>query len=143
DAQNRMSFGGGSQEAQIDHIDQRTYHIETQLHGSPNNDVVRQSRPQFAYTGEAPLIVGPFTLAPWLYSERNVKSLSALTFFPIGVRTYALERAPSTSRPGQLPKSDLGIVLKATDAQGDTTLWYDPCTYVVDAYVSSGSEPLL
>ncbi len=97
-------------------------------------DVTRESRPHYVESGD-PIIVGHPALVPWLYAERHVRSFFSLSFFPIELKWFTADDAGPKARPDGVPSSDRALKI-STNAYPPrvTYIWYDPCTYAVDAF---------
>lgn len=98
-------------------------------------DVMKESRPHFTLRADEPLLAYSFALVPWLYVERRVQGVDDLSFFPMKEQSYSLKDADPAARPDGVPKSDRGVELH-DNVYGPVALsiWYNPCTYVVDAF---------
>jgi len=110
--------------------------IETEVCcGGDAQDVTRESRAHFAYRNADPVLVASLVLIPWLHVERHVQIMWSLRFFPIEERSLAVNDAPASTPPDRVPKTDLAIDVQDYGFQPNPTrIWYDPCTYVVDAF---------
>jgi hypothetical protein len=110
-----------------------SYDIEAQMRSGP--DVYKESRTHFDPVN-AEINAGGFFIIPWVYHVNHVPQIVQLTFSPIHADFFTIEKADAAPYPDDVPNGDNALVLKASDGKPAMTLWYDPCTFTLDAYGS-------
>jgi hypothetical protein len=93
-----------------------------------------------------PIVVNAPELLPWLFHRTGAGSMVAISLPNIssnGVRvgSIGISEVSNETRPTGVPRFDRALRVTA-DSGGPTILWYDSCTFVVDAIVKSGSLAL-
>lgn len=107
-------------------------------------DIERESRPHFVQRSSDPLLSGSLVLVPWLFVERHAQAIRDLTFFPLNEPLYWLKEVDASALPVGVPKGDRKIELRGSPyAQGASWIYYNPCTYVVDAFEWTKGHPVL
>ena len=92
---------------------------------------------------DRPVIVNAMALLPWTYHMTHARfvesiSLPDASIDSIGSQTLAIVDVADSATPASLPVRDRA--LRVTRESGDATvLWYDPCTFLVDAFESRTS----
>jgi hypothetical protein len=92
---------------------------------------------------DRPLIVNAMALLPWIYHVTHARlmesiSLPNLSIDSVGSQTLGIVEAADEARPSSLPAGERA--LRVTRESGNATVvWYDPCTFVVDAFESPAS----
>lgn len=121
-----------------------TYNVQTQyFFNTGTADRAAKRRPHLAYRGDGPLLVGSIAPIPWLFVVKHSVAFSLLTFFPVAITQYRIEYAASRPSLDGLPDSDQGITIRTSTNRDSTTLWFNPCTYVIDAYQSGDGGVLV
>lgn len=115
-----------------------SYDLEsvTNLPSSQNDDVFKESRPHFRVLGNAPIIVGGLFFIPWIYHVTHASEVARIDFNPLHVEYLSISGTSPSPYPEDVPNSDKALKVSASGQQ--TTLWYDPCTFTLDAYQSNG-----
>lgn len=110
---------------------------ETTMPAPNGDDVYKESRPRWPSPRHAPIIVGGWFFVPWLRHATHASSIVRIAFDPLRVQTLNVSDAIHAPRPYGVPSQDKALLVAAVDQT--TTLWYDPCTFTLDAYVVNGS----
>lgn len=120
-----------------------SYDIESVMSmPSPDNkDVLKESRPHFEPFGNAPLLVGGYFFVPWIYHVRKTTQLAYITFDPLRVQYIGIEPAGNTPPEG-VPARDKALRVDSMPGR-QTILWYEPCTFALDAYQLNGGRLII
>lgn len=85
-----------------------------------------------------PIAVRSLFLVPWIYHRTHARFIGVLSFQPIRVDSADIIATANAARPVGVPADDLALAVTER-TRGTTVLWYDPCTFVVDAYDNSAT----
>lgn len=114
-----------------------TYDVEAQTNLT-STDVLTESRPHYQSYGRL-IVAGTLLLTPWVYAKTHTQYIQTVTFDPLSIRDVAITETPAMPYPNGVPKADHAIKLTAF-GQPPNIVWYDPCTFVVDAYGRSADH---
>ena len=123
----------------------RSYDISTTrlatVAGTSRSATIRQNlRRRF----DDPVIVGSIALLPWMYSVRHVRAIEHLSIAwessegTVDERSFSLAEDTDADRPARVPAADRALRVGASSG-GATLVWYDPRTFVPDAYRSGSA----
>lgn len=115
-----------------------SYDLEstTVLNTSQPDDVYNESRPHLKVPADTPVIIGGFFLIPWIYHTKHPSRFLEIGFDPLRADYLSVSDASPSPYPDAVPHRDKALRVSAVGP--DTTLWYDPCTFALDAYRSGG-----
>lgn len=97
-------------------------------------DVHNERRSHFN-AGGATLSAGGFFIVPWMYNA-GVHRILELHFSPIRADVLRIKKSMPAPYPDGVPATDAALTLKGAGGTSLVTLWYDPCTFTLDAYGS-------
>ena len=133
----QASCCGSSWNASLDRSWDGTYSIKAQEF--TGDGVYEESLTHFD-AGKTPVVVGGLFLVPWLYHVTKAPQLLQINFSPIRTDLLSVSEATAEPFPESVPKSDKALEVKTSDRKTVTTLWYDPCTFTLDAYGTRGGK---
>lgn len=118
-----------------------TYAVEAQMTWpSPNGqDIYKESRAHMYVPPDAIINSGGFFFIPWIYAKKHASEVLELSFSPLRTDLFAITQTPAAPFPENVPVRDKALLLKPTAGGSAITLWYDPCTFTLDAYGSPDS----
>ncbi|HEV3153977.1 MAG TPA: hypothetical protein VGZ02_09255 [Candidatus Baltobacteraceae bacterium] len=108
-----------------------TYDIEAQM--TSGQGVYKESRSHFN-GGTALINAGDFFIVPWMYHVTHIAQIVELSFSPIRTDLIRPEETAAAPFPEGVPSHDGALLLRGVDNKPMGTLWYDPCTFTLDAY---------
>lgn len=108
-----------------------TYDIETQelMEG---NDVLRKSRPHLHVQPHVPITVGGYFFVPFLQHAARASQIARIDLDSAQVQYLTIEPVASPDFPDGVPHADRAE--RITDGRSTTLLWFNPCTFTLDAY---------
>lgn len=117
-----------------------TYDVEAELMsaapvGKPP-DVYKESRPHWNLQGDTPIIAGGLFFVPFLYHMTHAFTIAHLSFSPVKIDFLSVRETPAAPYPDHVPAHDKALLLTTTPNEPAITIWYDPCTFTLDAYGS-------
>jgi hypothetical protein len=136
-ATKHASCCGATWQGTVTRNDDGTYDITAGREG-PDRSVYSEELKTYTLPPESLLITGAASL-PWMIAQTHVSSVYAVRYDPIRVQPEVVSVAKLVP-PSGVPKGDVALVVRNYNDQGpvEAYLWYDPCTYVVDAW---GPDP--
>lgn len=114
-----------------------TYDVEAETDVT-QSDVLTESRPRYQSYGRA-IVAGMLLLTPWVYYKTHSQYVTTITFDPLRIRDIAITEVPAAPYPEDVPTRDLALKLTPF-GKSPMTIWYDPCSFVVDAFGSSADN---
>lgn len=117
-----------------------TYSVASEVRepSADNKDIQSESRPRIEIPKTYTLITGGYFVLPWVRHRTHGSKIAEIEFDPLRVRYLLVRDNVLTQHPPGVPISDRAL---SVGAEGETTLlWYDPCTYTVDAYSLSDGK---
>ncbi len=121
-----------------------SYDVEAQTWGlsMDNRDVLKESRPHLSVPPNERLVVGMLLLVPWIYHKTGEKEFETIDFNPLRSRIVDITEVAAAPYPSGVPARDHALRLSSW-SQPAMTLWYDPCTFAVDAYGRSSDNAII
>ncbi len=114
-----------------------SYDLEAQIVPGPHgNAVYKESKPHFHPRDNAPIIVGGFFFTPWIYHVTHAEHVARVLFDPLRVEYFVISATQPSPYPDNVPTRDKALRISAGNQQ--TILWYDPCTFALDAFGGYG-----
>ena len=115
-----------------------TYDVEAQM-SSPSpktDDLYKESRPHMFVAAGTFINTGGFFLVPWAYHVMQLSQILELSFSPLRTDYLSVSQTPAAPYPDNVPTRDKALELNQAVPRQSITLWYDPCTFTLDAYGS-------
>jgi hypothetical protein len=116
-----------------------SYDVVTKRFTQPGNGKLKETLGHVRLPRtDRPLIVNSIALLPWIYHATHARSVESVSLPDLAIdsvrtQTLGIAEVAGEARPSGLPAGERA--LRVTRESGDATvLWYDPCTFVVDAF---------
>lgn len=110
-----------------------SYDIEAQaVPGPHDSEAYKESISHFRAQENAPIIAGSFFFIPWIYHVTHAAHVARVMFDPLRVEYLAISATSPSPFPDSVPTHDKALRISAGNQQ--TILWYDPCTFALDAF---------
>lgn len=115
-----------------------TYDVEAQT--AAGEDVYTESRPHMLAGQNEPVNIGGFFFLPFMYHVTHAADVLNLSFSPIQTDDLSIRETAAAPYPDNVPPHDKALVATSMLTQRSTILWYDPCTFALDAYGTRGGR---
>lgn len=134
-ADRHASCCGSSWRSSIARSADGSYDVESQtlLPSQDGKDALNENRPHFEPDANRPIVVGGLFFVPWLHHATNAPEMVQIAFDPLRTNYLSISDAAAAPYPEDVPTHDKALTVIST-ANQTTTLWYDPCTFTLDAY---------
>lgn len=121
-----------------------TYDIESRtVAPSPDGkDERRGSSPHLQLQNDYPIIVGGFFFVPWIRHVTKTSEIVRIDVDPLRVQYLAVRDVSPSPYPEGVSAHDKALLVTASPGQA-TRLWYDPCTFMLDAYGVNNSSAVV
>ena len=116
-----------------------SYDVESQAWppSRDGKDVYKESRPNLELQGTPAVVVGSLLFVPWLRNASKASRIVEIVFDPLQIRYLTIEDVSPLPLPDNVPAGDKALTVSIGSSQ--ETLWYSPCTYMLDAYTDGNS----
>ena len=118
-----------------------TYDVEAR--SGAGEDVYRESRPHMRVAGTEPVNIGGFFFLPFMYHVTHAADILQIGFSPIQADDLRIGETAASPYPDNVPTHDKALVVSSAVTQRSTILWYDPCTFALDAYGTRGGRVMV
>lgn len=121
-----------------------TYVIEsrTVAPSTGGNEERRESSSRLRLRNDDPIIVGGFFLVPWIRHVTKTSEIARIDVDPLRVQYLAVRDVLPSPYPDGVSVHDKALLVTAARDQA-TLLWYDPCTFTLDAYGANSNSAVV
>lgn len=140
-SERHASCCGAYWKSSIERNGDASYDIESKTFppSRDGKDFLLESRPHFETEANRPLIAGSLLFVPWLYHATHSNDLVRISFDPLRTDYIIIADVPGAPYPDGVPSHDKALSVTSISDR-PTTMWYDPCTFIVDAYGNRGGS---
>ncbi|HET9097658.1 MAG TPA: hypothetical protein VFN37_13440 [Candidatus Baltobacteraceae bacterium] len=109
-----------------------SYDVEAQM--TSGEDVYKESRTRMHVAANEPINIGGLFFLPFMYHATQAAEILQVDFSPIMTGYLRVQQTAAAPYPANVPAHDKALIVTSMRTRRSAILWYDPCTFALDAY---------